>query len=124
MKYKFLLSFSMLMITISYTNGQTSQQKITAPAAAEVSCDIRYYYFPNIQAYFDLKNTEYIYHDKGEWITAEELPHGYMGYSLNNKINVPIRDYNGDDIILQLEAHKKRYPPIRGKRIPAEYKLN
>ena len=33
------------------------------------NCQLRYYYFPNLEAYFDTKKSIYYYKEKGEWIT-------------------------------------------------------
>src|SRR6476469_4820275 len=60
-------------------------------------CDLRYYYFPNIEAFFDTKTSNYMYKQDGQWITAKEIPSGYRGYSIYNKASVFINDYDGDD---------------------------
>lgn len=72
--------------------------------------EIRYYYFPNLEAYFDLQEKVYLYKDNGEWTEAAELPKNYGGYSLYNKVKVTLSDYVGDEPYLMLAAHKKMYP--------------
>jgi hypothetical protein len=99
----------MLIFTCSLTNAQvstTDEPVLQTPKKTE----IRYFYFPNIQAYFDLQEKVYLYKDQGEWIEAEELPKNYGGYSLYNKSRVSITDYDGDEPYLMLEIHKKTYP--------------
>ena len=79
-------------------------------------CELRYYYFPNIEAFFDTKKSVYIYKDNDQWITATEIPSGYRGYSLYNKASVFINDYDGDEPIQFLKLYKKKYPyNLRGK---------
>lgn len=70
----------------------------------------RYYYFPNLQAYFDNVNMVYYYKVNNEWQTAEELPENYGGYSLYNKAYVIIKDYDGENPQQFLNVHKKLYP--------------
>jgi len=78
----------------------------------ETNCVLRYYYFPNLEAYYDTQKNVYTYIDNGQWITAGELPTGYRGYSLYNKVNVIINDYDDEDPTQFLAQHKKKYPYI------------
>ena len=75
-------------------------------------CAARYYYYPNLEAYFDTQKTEYHYQENGQWNVAEELPQGYRGYSMYNKVSVVIKDYDDDDITQFISIHKKKYPYI------------
>ncbi|MGL2963411.1 hypothetical protein ACSVH2_06280 [Flavobacterium sp. RSB2_4_14] len=70
----------------------------------------RYYYFPNLQAYFDNVKMVYYYKEKNVWQTAPELPTNYGGYSLYNKARVIIKDYDGENPQQFLNVHKKMYP--------------
>ncbi|MGC4039493.1 MAG: hypothetical protein QM710_01495 [Flavobacterium sp.] len=105
---KVFLLFLFFTGFISYAQQATADKTLlpTDPKTTE----IRYYYFPNLEAYFDLQEKVYLYKDQGEWVEAEELPKGYGGYSLYNKVRVSITDYNGDEPYLMLDAHKKKYP--------------
>jgi hypothetical protein len=78
----------------------------------ETNCMLRYYYFPNLEAYYDTQKNIYTYMDAGQWITADEIPAGYRGYSLYNKVNVVITDFDDDDPTQFLYKHKKKYPYI------------
>ena len=99
-----------------------SQVKVQAKKAeplfnSKTNCLLRYYYFPNVQAYFDTQKMIYHYKENGEWKTAEELPNGYMGYSMYNKVSVFINDYDDDNICQFIDIHKKKYPYITNERI-------
>jgi hypothetical protein len=74
------------------------------------SCQIRYIYFPNLTAYYDMLNNNYIFQEKGQWITAKELPTLYGGYSLYSNIGVEIKDYDEDKPFTQIKQHKRQYP--------------
>src|SRR5215471_16870188 len=71
---------------------------------------IRYYYYPNLNAYFDLKSSQFVYKQNGEWVRKETIPPNYRGYSLFNKYKVVIKDYNGDFPQENLEQDQKMFP--------------
>lgn len=93
-----------------FAQNSISQQNFIKPNEEVASMELRYYYYPNLRAYFDLKSKLYIYKLNGEWQSDQNLPEGYGGYSLFNKNYVIIRDYNGDEIIQFINLHKKKYP--------------
>ena len=108
LKRVFLVLF---LFTCYLSSAQTSKDDISSlPIDSKTNCYIRYYYFPNLEAYFD--NLELVYHYKinGQWQKSENLPTNYGGYSLYNKVRVAITDFDGDEPEQLLSAHKKRYP--------------
>jgi hypothetical protein len=75
------------------------------PSEDEGTMKLRYYYYPNLEAYYDkLKEIYY------KWIVAKELPAGMGGYSLYSKVYVTIEDYNGEEPYLLIDIHKKKFP--------------
>ena len=76
------------------------------------NCALRYYYYPNLQAYYDSKEKIFHLRRDGKWFTAEEIPSGFAGYSVYNKVSVPIDDYDDDNITQFLEVHKKKFPYV------------
>lgn len=82
----------------------------------ENNCQLRYYYYPNLEAFFDSQQMLYHYKIQTEWKTAEEIPNGYRGYSMFNKYNVTITDYDDDNICEQIAKYKKKYPYISNER--------
>lgn len=104
--------FLMLFFFTCYlSSAQTSKDEISSlPIDDKTNCYIRYYYFPNLEAYFD--NLELVYHFKvnGQWQQAENLPTNYGGYSLYNKVRVAITDFDGNEPYQLLKTHKKMYP--------------
>lgn len=77
----------------------------------EMATDIRYYYYPNLQAYFDTKTLTYLYSKNKEWVESSRIPSGYMGYSVYNNNKVAITDYLGDTPYEMIDEHRKQYPP-------------
>ena len=76
----------------------------------EMATDIRYYYYPNLQAYFDTETLTYLYSKNKEWVESTRIPAGHMGYSIYNNKKVAITDYLGDTPYEFIEDHKKQYP--------------
>ena len=101
----------LFFFTCYLSSAQTSKDEISSlPIDAKTNCYIRYYYFPNLEVYFD--NLELVYHYKvnGQWQQAENLPTNYGGYSLYNKVRVAITDFDGNEPYQLLKKHKKMYP--------------
>lgn len=42
----------------------------------------RYYYFPDIETYYDLSDHSFVYLDNGQWLYAPTLPPVYSGFDL------------------------------------------
>jgi len=107
---KVMLVLAMVLFSGSAFSQNTTPKKENLPKDKKTNCYIRYYYFPNIQAYFDNLKMVYYYKENGEWQTAEELPKNYGGYSLYNKARVTINDYDDENPFEFLSTHKKMYP--------------
>ena len=109
-KVNYLL-IGILFIAFQSVHAQTAAKNQPILIADPVThCTYRYHYYPNLEAYFDAKTNTYIYSQNGQWIVAKEIPSGYRGYSLNNKINVVISDYDDDNVTQFIKTHKKKYP--------------
>ena len=80
---------------------------------------VRYYYYPNLDAYFDTHENLYIYEQKGQWVKAPQIASGYRGYSLYNNTRFEVTDYNGDEPFTKLSDHRKQFPKkFASKRLP------
>ena len=100
----------MVLISNNFYSQHSTSPKESLPIDSKTNCFVRYYYFPNLEAYFDNLEMVYYYKVDNEWETAEQLPTNYGGYSLYNKVKVSITDYDGDEPYLLLKTHKKMYP--------------
>jgi hypothetical protein len=101
----------MMLFTYYLSSAQSSNGDVSLlPIDSKTNTNVRYYYYPNLEAYFD--NIELVYHYKvnGQWEKAENLPANYGGYSLFNKVRVNITDYDGDEPYQLIKIHKKKYP--------------
>jgi hypothetical protein len=109
-----LLKLFLVLGILFTTTSSFSQSDIDSienlPIDKKTNCYIRYYYYPNLQAYFDNLKMFYYYTENGNWQTAEELPTNYAGYSLYNKARVTITDFDGENPEQFIKLHKKKYP--------------
>lgn len=103
------LIIGMLLFSFNYTQAQVELDAVNIDNTYKFK-DVRYYYYPNLQAYFDTKVAMYLYKEQGEWIESETLAPTTMGYSLKNGQYVMIEDYNGDEPYTLLEKHKTEFP--------------
>ena len=112
---------AVLLILFAIQPGIAQEEEmITADAPlinTATNCILRYYYYPNLEAYFDTSKKLFYFKVQGEWQTAEEIPNGYRGYSTCNKYNIFITDYDDDHICQFIDKHKKKYPYITNEKL-------
>jgi hypothetical protein len=77
---------------------------------------VDYYYLPDIQAYYDIRATQFIYFGGGKWIRSRNLPNQYRNYNLYNGYKVVLNDYHGSSPYRNFSNHKvKYYKGYKGK---------
>ncbi len=74
--------------------------------------DVRYYYLPDIEAYFDINTSLFIYFNGSTWINSPSLPPQYVNYNLYNGYKVVITDYHGPTPYVYFNEHRQKY--VRG----------
>ncbi|MEC4005603.1 hypothetical protein OX283_013110 [Flavobacterium sp. SUN052] len=105
-------SIAILLVVFS-ANAQTNLNNSVAQIQTETTESfkgIRYNFYPNLEAYFDNKTSEFIFKVNGEWIKDKSIPNDYRGYSVYNNYNVPITDYFGEKPFENLAENKKTFP--------------
>ena len=103
------IAFSLPALMNAQSAGPSAPASSEAPKSS-VYEEVRYYYFPNLQAYFDTKTAVYLYKENGEWVEAEQLSPTVRGYSVKNGQYVMLKDYFGEEPYELLEQHKAKYP--------------
>lgn len=103
------LIIGLLMFSFNAAQAQVELDAVDVTSNYKFE-DVRYYYYPNLQAYFDTKVALYLYKVDGQWVESEELAPTVRGYSLKNGQYVMIKDYSGEEPYTLLEQHKKQYP--------------
>jgi hypothetical protein len=71
--------------------------------------DVRYYYLPDIEAYYDIETSMFFYFGGGVWIQRAYLPDYYRNYDLYNGYKVVITDYRGNEPYIHFHDHKLKY---------------
>ncbi len=78
-----LASFSTVTVAQKFELNVNLQLPSWAPYY-ERTDRVNYYYFPDIECYYDVRNREFIYLEDGEWLFGRSLPRAYSWYDLND----------------------------------------
>jgi hypothetical protein len=68
-----------------------------------------YYYLPDIDSYYDIRQSQFIYLNNGLWIRSAALPKRYRSYDLNTGYVVALNDYHGRNPYSGYKNHKIKY---------------
>jgi len=70
----------------------------------------RYYYLPDIDIYYDVVQSQFIYDNNGRWIRENRLPSRYRQYDLYGGYKVVLNDYRGNAPYTYHSKHRANYP--------------
>lgn len=71
--------------------------------------DVQYYYLPDVEAYYDLQSSMFIYYGGGVWVRRAYLPTRYKYYDLYSGYKVVLTDYHGNEPYVHFKNHKVKY---------------
>jgi len=71
--------------------------------------DVRYYYLPDVESYYDVQTAMFIYYYGGAWVHRGHLPGHYKNYDLYNGYKVVMSDYHGNSPYVHFNQHKIKY---------------
>jgi len=71
--------------------------------------NVQYYYLPDVQAYYDIRASQFIYINNGIWIRSRYLPGPYRNYDLYSGYKVVLTDYHGSYPYYFFNSHKAKY---------------
>jgi len=71
--------------------------------------DVRYYYLPDVEAYYDVPSAMFIYLNGGIWVHRTYLPSRYRNYDLYHGYKVVMTDYRGTEPYSHFRDHKMKY---------------
>lgn len=80
--------------------------------------EVRYYYLPDIEAYYDVETSVFIYFGNGVWIRDRFLPTRYRNYDLYGGYKVVMTDYRGNAPYHNFKEYKVKYK--KGYRGPSQ----
>lgn len=70
---------------------------------------VQYYYLPDVEAYYDVHSTMFIYWGGSGWIHRASLPSKYRNYDLYGGYKVVLKDYHGNAPYTYFKEHKQKY---------------
>ena len=111
---KIVITFTLLFILVtSSSDAQNSSVNIstsTGNSILKIVPTVKFYFFPNLDAYFNVETKQYLYKINGAWILNSVMPTVYRGYSIYNNYKVEITDYHNDKPYEKLAEHKIKFP--------------
>ncbi len=69
---------------------------------------VDYYYYPEIEVYFDLQSSVFIYYGSNGWVRTKYLPRYYNDYDVQRGYRVEL-DYHGQRPYTYFHDHKMKY---------------
>jgi hypothetical protein len=102
----------LLFLTVSFSYGQVSVNVNigTPPAWGPTGySDVRYYYLPALEMYYDINTANYIYNNNGRWLRTKSIPRDYRNYDLYSTYKVVLSDYRGNTPYDNYKTHKIKY---------------
>ncbi len=112
MKTLKLIAAGIILLVTSATQAQVSVNVnigTPPPWGPAGYANIDYYYIPDVQAYYDIRLSQFIYFGNGRWIHSRYLPGPYRNYDLYNGYKVVLRDYHGRTPYIYYRDHKAKY---------------
>jgi hypothetical protein len=119
MKTLKLVTISLLFFIAQQTQAQVAVNVNvgTPPAWGPAGySNVDYYYLPDVEAYYDIRASQFIYFGNGKWNRNRYLPGPYRTYNLYNGYKVVLNDYHGRSPYTYFKNHKvKYYKGYKGK---------
>lgn len=112
MKTMRLITVGLFLLFFNLTIAQVSVSvNVGSPPAWGPAgyTEVEYYYLPDIEAYYDVHATQFIYFSDGRWIRSGYLPRRYRNYDLYGGYKVVLNDYHGPAPYTYFHDHKVKY---------------
>ncbi len=71
-----------------------------------------YYYLPDVDAYYNVMDQQFVYMDGGQWVYRNSLPYQYRNYDLYHGYKVVINDRNP---WMRNDYYRRQYYGYRGR---------
>lgn len=107
-----LLVLGMVMAVVGTAEGQVNVnvQIGAAPAWGPRGYEnSRYYYLPDVDAYYDRNTSMFIYLSGNNWIHRRALPARYHNYNLYRGRKVVMSNYHGNSPYYNHKVYKAKY---------------
>lgn len=119
MKALKLAALGIVLFFACAAQAQVSVNLNIGPAWGPVGySDVNYYYLPDVEAYYDVPNSMFIYYEGRSWVRRSYLPSRYRNYDLYGGYKVVMRDYHGRTPYYNHRDYRTRY--AKGYHGPAQ----
>jgi len=71
--------------------------------------EARYYYLPDVEAYYDVRASRFIYYSGNRWVHRTYLPSRYRNYDLYGGYKVVMNNYHGNRPYTRFRDHRRHY---------------
>jgi hypothetical protein len=71
--------------------------------------EVQYYYLPDLEAYYDISASRFIFYEGNVWVHRKYLPARYRNYDLYNGYKVVMTDYHGRTPYKYFKDYKRKY---------------
>ena len=105
----FILGAMILAFNFSHSQIDVNVNIGTPPVWGPVVTTQEYYFLPDINSYYDIRQSQFIYLNNGVWIRNKSLPKRFKTYNLNGGNVVIIDDYRGRSPYSKYKSHKLKY---------------
>ncbi|MBC7642452.1 MAG: hypothetical protein H7174_08985 [Flavobacterium sp.] len=106
----FIFSQNQAQISVNLNLGTPPKW---APVAAP---EAEYYYLPDVESYYDVRQSQFIYYGNGRWIRSRNLPVAYRSYDLFSGHKVVLNDYHGATPYVYFKNDKVKYYKFKGNK--------
>jgi hypothetical protein len=100
-------------ILLALSSGIQAQVKVnvgTPPQWGPAGhSQVRYYYLPDVEAYYDVHSSSFIYYEGGSWVRRPHLPGRHRNYDLYRGYKVVMTDYHGNSPYSNHNSFKMKY---------------
>ena len=117
-----ILKLIVLGICLSVSSISQAQVSVNVsvpkpPVWGPVVTTQQYYYLPEIESYYDIRESQFITQNNGSWVRTKTLPSRFKTYNLNNGQVVILDDYRGKSPYANYKNHKVKY--FKTKKVKA-----
>jgi hypothetical protein len=108
---KIAFALALFMSVLAHSQVSVNVNIGTPPNWGPVGYDdSRYYFLPDIDIYYDVTQSQYIYLDNGVWVRERSVPARYRNYDFYSGYKVVLRDYKGSKPYSYHSKHRAAYP--------------
>lgn len=109
--YKLLVSLIMLLCAVSMQAQISFSVNLRPPPpwGPAGHAQVRYYYLPDVEAYYDVQSSMFIYFSGTAWVHRPSLPSRYRNYDLYRGYKVVMPDYHGKAPYVHYKEHRSKY---------------